>query len=436
VTLRPGQERTSRLSGFARLSPEARQSRLRDAGWLGAAHEGPNGHAELVDPLPFETADRMVENAVGVLGVPVGLGLNFLVDGRDHVVPMAIEEASVVAAASHAALVIRSAGGFRTEATPPWMTAQIHLEGIADLAVAAERVQAHATRLLAAADALQPNMVKRGGGARRVEARICDPFLVVHLILDVGDAMGANALNTVAEGVAPLVEELTGGASVLRILSNLCDERRVRAACRIPVEQLAWHGFPGRRVAEGIAAASRCAEVDPYRAATHNKGIMNGIDAAVVASGNDWRAVEAAAHAWAARGGRYGPLATWRIDGEGKNAALVGGLEMPLALGTVGGYIQAHPGVRAVQRVAGFGGAQELARVVACVGLASNLAALKALATEGIQAGHMSRHARAVAAAAGAGPDEVERVAEAIIAAGEVKVWKAEEILRRLREVR
>jgi hydroxymethylglutaryl-CoA reductase len=254
-------------------------------------------------------------------------------------------------------------------------------------------------------------------------------MLVLHLLIDCCDAMGANLINTMAEGIAPMVEELTGGRVFLRILSNLADRRLVRASCRIPFEHLAWKGYSGREVAEGIARASEFAEADPYRAATHNKGVMNGISAVCIATGNDWRAVEAGAHAYCCREGRYGPMATWHIEGE----ELVGRLEVPMQVGTVGGPIRLHPTVQLVHEILDVSGADELAEVIGAVGLAQNMAAIKALATEGIQRGHMSLHARSVAATAGARESEVPAVVEALVEGGEIKVSVAREILAQLR---
>ena len=327
---------------------------------------------------------------VAIHGLPLSIATNFRVDGRDRLVPMSVEEPSVVAAASNAARMVRLGGGFEGEAGPSIMTAQVQLDGVPDPETAVAKVEAVREQLIAAADAAIPRMVARGGGCRDVETRVLDAdegLVVLHFYVDVGDAMGANVVDTVAEAVAPKVHELLGGQIGLRILSNLPLRRRVRVRCRVSEEAVG-----SAELAAGIARASRFAEKDPFRAVTHNKGIMNGIDAVAVALGQDWRSIEAGAHAFAAIGteGGYGPLATWRhVDGH-----LEGSLEMPLAVATVGGSTAVHPGVRAAFQILGVESARELALVMASAGLASNLAALRALAGEGIQEGHMRLHAR------------------------------------------
>jgi hydroxymethylglutaryl-CoA reductase len=381
-------------------------------------------------PLGFDAADQMIENAVGVLGLPLGVGLHVRVNGRDHAVPMAVEEPSVIAAVSRAARLVREAGGFEADADPAIMIGQIHLVGVSDPDASAERVRAASETLLAAADAIHPNMVKRGGGARGLEVRVlrdasCGPVLAVHVLVDVGDAMGANAINTMVEALAPAVEEIAGGASRLRILSNLADRRRARARCRIPVELLRHGDLDGAEVAHRIAEACAIAAADPYRAATHNKGIMNGIDAVALATGQDWRGIEAGAHAYAARGGRYEPLSHWTAEG----AALEGALELPLAVATVGGNLDLNPRVGVALRLLGARSARELAQVMVAVGLAQNLAALRALVTDGIQRGHMALHARGLVAAVGAPAALRLEVTRRLIASGEVKLATARRIL-------
>jgi hydroxymethylglutaryl-CoA reductase len=390
----------SRIPGFYRLPLGERRAEL--SARLGLSEED----LRTLDQggLDSATADQLVENALGIYGLPLGLGLNFRINGRDYLVPMAVEEPSVIAAASNAARIVRGAGGFEAEADAPVMTAQVELVGVADPAASAARIRAHEDEILALACLAIPRLVTRGGGARGIEVRVWDGDasspglraverrLVVHVHVDCRDAMGANLVNTVAEAIAPRLAELGGGRFGLRILTNLCDRRLVRARARVPFEALGQPGVQGAGIAEDIAAASRFAERDLYRAATHNKGIMNGVDAVVIASGNDWRGVEAGAHAYASRSGRYQPLAVWSTDG----AALCGSLEMPMAVGTVGGTLQVHGGARLAQRILGVESASDLAMVAACVGLASNLAALRALATEGIQRGHMALHNRAV----------------------------------------
>jgi hydroxymethylglutaryl-CoA reductase len=429
------------VAKFPTWSVEERVAALVAAGRI-TRDEGRTLLASGGGALGLDRANAMIENVVGILEVPVGLGVHFHINGEDRLVPMAVEEPSVVAAASHVARIVREAGGYHAESTDPVMIAQLQLLGVADPAAAKRALDARAGEILAAANALQPNLEKRGGGAREVEARIladdrpaADPrfkaLVVVHLYVDCRDAMGANLLNTMAEGVSPLVEEITGGRVLLRILSNLADRRLARATVRIPAAQLAFKSFTGARVVDGVVEASRFAELDPYRAATHNKGIMNAIDAVCMATGNDWRAQEAGAHAFAARDGRYGPLAVWRKDAGG---ALLGRIELPVQVGVVGAQIQAHPVVRILHKILGVKNAADLGQVIASAGLGQNLAALKALSTEGIQAGHMSRHARAVAASAGVPAELVDDVAEELIASREIKVWKAQEILQSLLE--
>jgi hydroxymethylglutaryl-CoA reductase len=385
--------------------------------------------------LDADTADKVVENVVGVYGLPFGIALNVRVNGVDRLVPMVVEEPSVIAAASNAAKMVRASGGFSAEMVESLMTAQVQLFDVPEPVQAVERLEAAAEELCALGIAAVPNLVERGGGPRAVRIRdLGQGMIVVHVLVDCQDAMGANLANSVAEAVGPRAAELSGGTLGLRILSNLCDHRRVRVECRVHASELALDRNGGARlegdaVAERIVQASRFAEADPYRAATHNKGIMNGVDAVVLATGNDFRAVEAGAHAYAARSGRYGPLAVWRKDG----TDLTGELEMPLSLGIVGGTLRVHPAARLALSILGIQRASELSEIAASVGMASNLAALRALATEGIQRGHMSLHARSVAAAAGATGDEVERIASAIFADGNVTIEAARQALERSR---
>jgi hydroxymethylglutaryl-CoA reductase len=355
----------------------------------------------------------MIENAVGAFSLPLGLGLNLMVNGRDYIVPMAVEEPSVVAALSLAGKVVREAGGFTADADPPTMIGQVQVAGYGDPVVARDRLLAAKERLLALANTFHPGMQRRGGGATDLEIRTlpapegpgAEPLLVVHLLVDTREAMGANVVNTIAEGVAPLVAELTGGRVYLRILSNLADRRLARASCRIPVPALGDFGMSGAEIAEGIVQASRFACADPYRAATHNKGIMNGIDAVAIATGQDWRAIEAGAHAFACGDGRYRPLSTWSVA----NGSLLGRIELPLALGTIGGPIRVHPGVQAALKLLRVTSARELAAVFAAVGLAQNFAAIRALGSVGIQKGHMALHARCVATRAATRPGRGKR---------------------------
>jgi len=344
--------------------------------------------------LDSAIADKMVENVIGTLALPLGMALNLRVNDRDYLVPMAIEEPSVIAAASHAAKRVRDSGGFVADADEPRMTAQIEVTEVVDVDRARKSVLAALPELIERANAAIPTLVERGGGARDVSLRdLGEGHVVVHVTVDCCDAMGANIVNTVAEAVGAPVAELCGGHVGLRILTNYCDQRLVRASVRVPVGALGGGPHDGLEVARGIERASRFAEMDPYRAATHNKGIMNGIDAVVVATGNDWRAVEAGAHAHAAANGAYRPLSTWRLVDD--SLALHGRIELPLALGIVGGALRAHAGARLCLDIIGAKTATELAMVATAAGLATNLAALRALCTEGIQRGHMDLHHRA-----------------------------------------
>jgi hydroxymethylglutaryl-CoA reductase len=372
--------------------------------------------------LGCERADKIIENVVGTFSLPFALALNVQVNGEDFIAPMVVEEPSVVAAASNAARMVREGGGFTAEADDPIMIAQVQLDDVRDGARASQRILQCSAELIALGNAAVRGLVARGGGVRGVEPRdLGDGLFVVHLYVDCRDAMGANLVNTVAEAVADRIQELTGGTMGLRILSNLCDRRCVRVTCNVPSYALASPEFSGDEVRDGIVRASRFAERDPYRATTHNKGLMNGLDAVVIATGNDWRAVESGAHAFAARSGQYSPLCTWRAEGDD----LVGSLEIPLSLGTVGGPSRVHDGAKMGLRVVNPSSATELAMVAASVGMASNLAALRALATEGIQRGHMGLHARSVAIAAGAIGADVERVAQHIHALGDVTLATA-----------
>lgn len=420
---------TSRLPGLYDLAVGERLARVREAAALDdAALQAFTPQGGLTPDL----GDRMIENVVGVYNLPLGIAVNFLVNGREVLVPMAIEEPSVVAGASFMAKLAREGGGFIAEATESEMIGQIQVLDVPDPISAKEALLSRQGQILAAADQVDPVITGLGGGARGLEVRILEgtpagTMLVVHLIYDTRDAMGANAVNTAVERLAPLVETLTGGRAHLRILSNLADRRLARARCRIPESALAFESFGGAKVRDGIFEAWAFAEADPYRAATHNKGIMNGVDAVVIATGNDWRAVEAGAHAYAARSGRYTSLSRWSVASDG---ALEGFLEMPLAVGIVGGATRVHPGARASLALLGVRTARELAEIIVSVGLAQNLAALRALATEGIQRGHMGLHARQVAIAAGARGAQIEEVARRMAVEGTVRADRAEELLR------
>jgi hydroxymethylglutaryl-CoA reductase len=424
---------TSRLPGFYKLPLGRRVEQIARAFRLSDVDLAVLGSEST---LPIEVADQMIENAVAVFGLPLGLGLNFLINGRDVIVPMAVEEPSVVAAVSLAAKIVRDAGGFTADADDSMMIGQVQVTRYGNLEKAKAAIENAREEILALANSFHPAMIRRGGGAKDIEVRVLpapegpkgEPILVLHLLIDTQDAMGANLINTIAEGVAPLVEQVTGGKVYLRILSNLADRRLARASCRIPVDAMADFGMSGEEVAEGIAQAYRFASVDPYRAATHNKGVMNGIDALAIATGNDWRAIEAGAHAYAARNGRYSPLSSWTTE----NGFLVGRLELPLQVGTIGGPAGVHPLVQVVYKLLRLNTARELSTVMAAVGLAQNLAALRALGSVGIQRGHMALHARCVAVTAGARGEWIDRIAKLLVAAGHVKVEKAREILASL----
>lgn len=389
-----------------------------------------------VHGLSPEQADHMIENTIGVYGLPLGVARNFVVNGREVLVPMAIEEPSVVAAVSFMAKLARAGGGFTAEATAPEMIGQLQLLDLPDPAAAKTALESHREELLALASAVDPVLARFGGGPRDIEIReIAEspigPFLVLHLIYDVRDAMGANAINTALEQLAPRVAEISGGRPHLRILSNLADRRLARAKCTIPLDALGFEHYTAETVRDGIIEAWAFAAADPYRAATHNKGIMNGVDAVVLATGNDWRAVEAGAHAYAARGGRYTSLSTWSKDEQGN---LSGFLEMPMAVGIVGGATRSHPVAKTVLKLMNPASAGELAQIIVSVGLAQNLAALRALATEGIQRGHMSLHARQVALAAGASGDEVDRLAFQMVKENMIRSDRAAQILHEWRK--
>ena len=452
-------ERSSRLPGFYNKSLEERIETV--AAWAGLTAEekailtGGQG-------LSVERGDHMIENVVGTHALPLGIATNFCINGRDYLIPMAIEEPSVVAGASFAARLAREGGGFSARATDSLMIAQIQVLDVDDPWSARYELLAQKERLLDLANKTDPLIVSLGGGGRDVQVRVLEntpvgPMMVVHLIYDTLDAMGDNTVNTAAEALAPLVEEITGGRVNLRILSNLADRRLARAKAVFPAEALAMKDFPGDVVVDRIVEAYALAATDPYRAATHNKGIMNGIDAVAIACGQDWRAIEAGAHAYAARDGRYTSLSRWakitvgnpstgpwspvslghRTKGfgpgtKGSGQALVGTLEMPLAVGTVGGASRVHPTARVALKVLGVQSARELAEVMVAVGLAQNLAALRALGTDGIQRGHMELHARQVAIAAGATGDHIERVARQMTAERVIRLDRAQEILTAL----
>jgi len=385
--------------------------------------------------LTSDAADKMVENVIGIFGLPLGLGLNFLINAKDYVVPMVVEEPSIIAAVSAAAKLIRRAGGFKSQSMEPILIGQIQAVGVGHSAQAKQAILQHKDEIINLANGLHPKMVARGGGARDLEVRVltssAEDMLIIHLLVDTRDAMGANLVNSMCEGIASLIEKITHAKVFLRILSNLTDRSLVRSEAVIPADLLKGKGFSGEEVLERIIKANEFATLDPYRAATHNKGIMNGIDAVALATGNDWRAIEAAAHAFAARGSTYTALTKWYRNQDGH---LAGILEIPLKVGIVGGSMQCNPAVGIAQRILKIQSARELAEVMGAVGLAQNFAALRALVTEGIQRGHMSLQARNVAMAAGASPDIYDDVVEQLIQSSEIKLWKAREVIEHIRQ--
>jgi hydroxymethylglutaryl-CoA reductase len=433
---------SSRIPGFYKLSIEERRREVSRRAGLSSEQAEEVWHSGGLHP---ELADKVVENVLGVYSLPFGVALNVLLNDRDYLVPMVVEEPSVIAAASNAARMVRNAGGFRAEVVVVLMTAQFQLSDGRDFERARAAIEQSREMLLELATEAVPNLVRRGGGPRSLEVRdLGEGMLVVHVYVDCLDAMGANLVNTIAEALGKPVAALASGTLGLRILTNLCDRRRVRAQARVHAADLvmdrvsgtggSWQpssARPADDVVDAIVRASRFAELDPYRAATHNKGVMNGVDSVVLATGNDYRAVEAGAHAYAARTGSYRPLSVWRRDGDD----LVGKIELPLSLGIVGGTLRVHPGARLALDLCRVRSAGELSLLAAAVGLASNLAALRALATEGIQQGHMSLHARSLASAAGAVGDEVEWVARHIADAADFTETAAQRALSTLRSV-
>ncbi|MEP7286511.1 MAG: hydroxymethylglutaryl-CoA reductase, degradative [Chloroflexota bacterium] len=433
MTQRPlaNKRRSSRISGFYQRTISERLALVAQWAGLDSAEQavllGMTG-------LNATQADQMIENVIGVYGLPMGLATNFLINGKDYLIPMVVEEPSVVAACSFAAKLTRAGSGFATSSDDPVMIGQIQVLDVDNVYAAAGRVWDIRQQLMDAANDPTSSIVRSGGGPRDIEVRpfpetAIGPMLIVHLLYDVRDAMGANAVNTACERIAPMIEAAAGGRVNLRILSNLTDHRKVRASCTIPADALTTETTPGKTVIRSIVEAATFAEVDPYRAATHNKGILNGMDAVCIATGNDWRALEAGAHAYAARSGQYRSLTRWYEDGP----TLRGQLEVPLAVGTVGGATRVHPTAKVAMKILGVTGAQELAEVIAAVGLAQNLAAIRALATEGIQRGHMSLHARQMATAAGATAEMLPRVVETMILEGNIRLERAKEIVAQLR---
>ncbi len=435
MTEEPRHPRLRSLPIGQRLDAIAREVGLSDAD-VAAARAG----------LALERAGHMIENVIATYALPLGIAENFRVNGRDVLVPMVVEEASVVAACGYAAKLTRARGGFNASSTDPIMIGQIQTLDVPDLDAALARIAAEAPALVEWLNTGNPSTRSTHARAVGIEGRVVTPtadggtqtaqgrlrsavrgpFLVVHVLYDCGDAMGANLINTACEALAPRIEALTGGRVNLRILSNYSTKRMASARCEIPVAALSDDAAEALAAAERIVEASVFAECDPYRAVTHNKGVMNGIDAVVMATGNDWRAVEAAAHTWAAREGHYGSMTRWRLNAAGD--ALVGEIELPMAVGTVGGATRSHPSAQVALKIMGVTGARALAEVIVCVGLAQNFGAIRALAMEGIQRGHMGLHARQVAIAAGATGDQIERIAAQMVREGNVRAARAREL--------
>ncbi len=419
--------KTLRISGFYKLSPAERLEIVKE-------------FADLTDEeidairntggIGIEQADLMIENVIGTFDLPLGIATNFLINGKDYLVPMAIEEPSVVAAASNSAKMAHVEGGFETSSTDPIMIGQIQLVDVEDASKAQENIQSKKKEIIELANEQDPLLVKFGGGAKDIEVRIIDsikgPMAIVHLLVDCRDAMGANAVNTMAEAVSPLIEEITGGKALLRIISNLAVFRLARAKAVFSKDAIG-----GEEVVDAVMNAYAFAAVDPYRCATHNKGIMNGVTAVVFATGNDTRAVEAGAHAYAAFKGEYKPLTHYEKNKDGN---LVGSIEIPAAVGLIGGATAVHPVAKANVKILGVKTASELGEVMAAVGLAQNFAALRALATEGIQRGHMSLHARNVAVTAGATGELIDKVVEKLVSEKQVRLDRAEEILEEIKK--
>jgi hydroxymethylglutaryl-CoA reductase len=418
-------KKSSSISGFYKLTPKERLALVKEFAVLS---DEECALLQNTGSLPLDMADRMIENVVGAFPLPLGIGVNFLINGKDYLIPMAIEEPSVVAAASYAAKMVREGGGFRTSSTAPVMIGQVQVVDLSDPEQAKQRVLAAKAGVLRKANEQDPVLTSVGGGAKDLDAKIIQttegPMLIVELHVDCRDAMGANAVNTMAEAVAPFIEQITGGRVYLRIISNLATKRLARATCTIPKDAVG-----GEDVVDGIVNASAFAAADPYRAATHNKGAMNGIIAVVLATGNDHRAIEAGAHAYAALNGNYTSLSTWEKT---ENGDLQGSIELPMAVGLIGGAVRTHPIAKIAVKILGVKSANEFAEVLAAVGLAQNLAALRALAHEGIQRGHMSLHARNIAVAAGATGDLINAVAERMVKERKIRMDRAKEIIAEL----
>ena len=418
-------EKTSVVSGFYKLPIEKRREFVQKFVDL-----TPEDMQAFSSGLDLTTADRMIENVLGIFEIPLGVAVNFRINGKDYLLPMAIEESSVVAAASNAAKIARIKGGFSATCSEPLMIGQLQLLQIKDVVSASEDILKHKEQLLMLANAQDKILVGLGGGAKDLEVRILEgpsgKMIVTHLVVDVRDAMGANAVNTMCEALAPLLEEITGGRVRLKILSNLADKRLVKATAVFDKEKMG-----GDAVVDAFLESYTLASIDPYRAATHNKGIMNGIDALIIATGNDFRAIEAGAHAYAARNGQYSSLTKYSKNEQGD---LVGEIELPMAVGIVGGAANMHPKAKLCRKILGVQTAKELAMVVGSLGLAQNFAAVFALSTVGIQKGHMSLHAKNIAVMAGASGDEIDKIADQLVHDSKVKLDYAKELLEKLRK--
>jgi len=415
-------KKTSKISGFYKMSIKDRIEIVKEFSDLNDEEK-----KLFSSSLDMETADRMIENVLGTFEIPLGIAVNFLINGKDYLVPMAIEESSVVAAASNAAKIARIKGGFKTESTKPLMIGQIQILHIKDVAGAAKKILDNKKEILNYANAQDKILVDLGGGAKDIEVRILDSplgkMIVVHLVVNVLDAMGANAVNTMCESLTPMLEEITSGKVRLRILSNLADKRIVKAKAVFDKEKMG-----GEHAVDAFIESYTLASVDPYRAATHNKGIMNGIDALIIATGNDFRAIEAGAHAYAAKNGQYTSLSKYYKNKDGN---LVGELEIPMAIGIVGGAGNIHPKAKLCKKILGIKTAEELGEIVASLGLAQNFAAVFALSTVGIQKGHMGLHAKNIAVMAGATGEQIDKIADQLVREGKVKLDRAKELLNK-----
>jgi hydroxymethylglutaryl-CoA reductase len=421
--------RSSRLPGFYKLSVTDRLDRL-DTWQPLSAEEKARLRGQ---SLPLDKADMMIENVIGTFGLPLGVATNFKINGKDYLIPMAVEETSIIAAASNSAQLIRENGALTAKCEATVMEGQIQLTDLPDIARAMRVINESKARLLALANEQDRMLVSLGGGAKDLYCRKLEtesgPMLIVHLAVDVRDAMGANAVNTMLEVLGPLIADQTKGDLHLQIITNYCDRSLTRARFEVKVDCLKWKQFSGRQVAERMVRAYHFADADHYRATTHNKGIMNGIDGILIATGNDWRAVEAACHAYAARSGKYRSLSRYRIEGD----SLIGEIELPIAVGLVGGVTKLHPVAKIALKLLGVTHRSELAEVVASAGLLQNFAAMRALVTAGIQKGHMSLHARNVACFAGADGELAVKVAKQMEQEGKVGFDRARQIIEQLR---